>query len=86
MVELREALGRVPTFVACFAVLMVFWAAHNRWNRRAGLEDGKATVLSLAFVLVVMVHVYPLRMAMSSFLSLLTGSRVPNEPGFAKAR
>lgn len=81
--ELREALKRVPTFVACFAVLMMFWAAHNRWSRRTGLEDAKAMLLSLSFVLVVMVYVYPLRMVTSSFLSLMTGGWLPSELGFA---
>jgi uncharacterized membrane protein len=82
--ELREALKRVPTFVACFAVLMMFWAAHNRWSRRTGLEDMRAALLSLAVVLVVMVYVYPLRMVVSSFLSLVTGGWLPNELGFAQ--
>ena len=80
--ELREALKKVPTFVACFAVLMMFWSAHNRWSRRFGLEDAHSTVLSLGFVLVVMVYVYPLRMVISSFLSLLSGGWLPNELGF----
>lgn len=79
--ELREALKKVPTFIACFAVLMLFWAGHNRWSRRVGLEDAKSTVLSLAFVLVVMVYVYPLRMVVSSFLSLVSGGWLPNELG-----
>nr|WP_238345791.1 DUF1211 domain-containing protein [Luteimonas saliphila] len=79
--ELREALKKVPTFAACFAVLMMFWGAHNRWSRRVGLEDAKSTLLSLAFVLVVMVYVYPLRMVSSSFLSLVTGGWLPNELG-----
>lgn len=77
--ELREALRKVPTFAACFAMLMMFWAAHNRWGRRTGLEDARATLLSLAFVLVVMVYVYPLRMVVSSFLSLLTAGWLPGE-------
>ena len=81
--ELREALKKVPTFIACFVVLMAFWAAHNRWSRRFGLEDAKAVVMSLALVLVVMVYVYPLRMVMSSFLSLLSGGWLPNELGFS---
>lgn len=81
--ELREALRRVPTFIACFAVLMMFWAAHNRWSRRFGLDDARSTMLSLAFVLLVMVYVYPLRMVTSSFLSLLTGGWLPSELGFA---
>ena len=84
--ELVDALRKVPTFIACFAALMMFWAAHNRWSRRLGLEDATATVLSLALVLVVMVYVYPLRMVTSSFLSLLTGGWLPSELGFEPRR
>jgi uncharacterized membrane protein len=80
--ELRAALRRVPTFVLCFAMLAMFWAAHNRWSRRFGLEDARAMLLSLAFVLVVLVYVYPLRMVISSFLAMLSGGWLPNELGF----
>lgn len=80
--ELRVALRRVPTFVLCFVMLAMFWAAHNRWSRRFGLEDARAMLLSLAFVLVVLVYVYPLRMVISSFLSMLSGGWLPNELGF----
>ena len=77
--ELREALRRVPTFAFCFVLLAAFWAAHNRWSRRFGLEDARSTVLSLAFVLVILVYVYPLRMVTSSGLHLLTDGWVPSE-------
>ena len=83
--ELREALLRVPTFVLCFAMLALFWAAHNRWSRRFGLDDPRSVVLSLAFVLVVLVYVYPLRMVISSFLALLSGGLLPSELGFDAA-
>jgi len=81
--ELREAMRRVPTFVACFALLALFWSAHGRWSRRFGLDDARSTLLSLAFVLVVLVYVYPLRMVISSFLSLLSGGWLPDELGLA---
>ena len=77
--ELRGALRRVPTFALCFVLLAAFWAAHNRWSRRFGLEDARSTVLSLAFVLVILVYVYPLRMVTSAGLNLLTGGWVPSE-------
>lgn len=79
--ELREAMRRVPAFIACFALLALFWSAHGRWSRRFGLDDARSTVLSLAFVLVVLVYVYPLRMVISSFLSLLSGGWLPDELG-----
>jgi uncharacterized membrane protein len=80
--ELRLALRRVPTFAACFAMLAMFWAAHNRWSRRFGLQDAWSTVMSLALVLVVLVYVYPLRMVVSSFLALVSGGWLPSELGF----
>lgn len=79
MAEVREALRRIPTFIACFVLIALFWAAHNRWSRRCGLVDAHSTVLSLALVLVVLVYVYPLRMVVSQGLSLLTGGWVPSE-------
>lgn len=84
--ELRAALLRVPTFVLCFTMLAMFWAAHNRWSRRFGMDDARSIVLSLAFVLVVLVYVYPLRMVISSFLAMLSGGALPSELGFDPAR
>ena len=77
--ELREALRRTPVFVACFVLIAMFWAAHNRWSRRYGLEDTRSTVLSLAFVLAVLVYVYPLRMVIASGLHVMTGGFVPSD-------
>jgi hypothetical protein len=79
--ELREAMRRVPTFAACFVLLMLFWSGHNRWSRRFGLDDARSIALSLALVLTVMVYVYPLRMVISSGLSIVTGGWVPSELG-----
>ncbi|GAA4859098.1 TMEM175 family protein [Luteimonas vadosa] len=79
--ELRQALMRVPTFIASFALIAMFWNAHHRWSRRFGLHDGWTTLLGLAMVLTVLVYVYPLRMVISSFLSLLSGGWLPSELG-----
>lgn len=81
MAEFRDALRRIPTFALCFVLLAMFWAAHNRWSRRFGLEDLRSTLLSLAFVLVVLVYVYPLRMVIASGLWIATGGWVPSELG-----
>jgi len=83
--ELRSALLKVPAFVVCFVMLAVFWNAHNRWSRRFGMEDRASTVLSLAFLMVVLIWVYPLRMVISSGLSLLSGGLLPSELGIDKA-
>lgn len=84
--ELRDALRRVPTFVACFALIAMFWSSHHRWSRRRVVHDAFDTVLSLALVLVVLVYVYPLRMVISSFLSLLSGGWLPSELGLDATR
>lgn len=83
--ELRDALRKVPSFVVCFVLLAQFWNAHNTWSRRFGLEDRTSTVLSLAFLMVVLIWVYPLRMVISSGLSLLSGGLLPSELGIDKA-
>lgn len=84
--ELYDALRRVPTFVLCFALLMMFWLAHNRWSRRFGLEDAWSTLLSLALVLMVMIYMYPLRMIISGALHLFSGGWVPEELAFTPGR
>jgi len=77
--ELMLALHRVPTFASCFLILMLFWAGHNRWSRRFGLETAGTTVLSLSFVLVVLVWLYPLRMVMAGAFAFMTHGWVPSE-------
>src|SRR5690606_24262030 len=77
--EPSEALRRVPTFMMCFVLLAMFWAAHNRWSRRFGLDDMASTIWSLGLVLVMLVYVYPLRMVVSSGLWLASGGFVPTE-------
>ena len=80
--ELRGALRRTPVFVLCFVLIAMFWSGHNRWSRRFGLEDGWSTVLSMAFVLAVLVYVYPLRMVIASGLHFMTRGFVPADMTF----
>jgi uncharacterized membrane protein len=80
--DLREALRRTPVFVFCFVLIAMFWSGHNRWSRRFGLEDAKSTVLSMAFVLAVLVYVYPLRMVIASGLHFMTRGFVPADMTF----
>lgn len=82
--ELREALRRTPVFVFCFILIAMFWSGHNRWSRRFGLEDARSTVLSMAFVLAVLVYVYPLRMVIASGLHFMTGGFVPADMTFGR--
>ncbi len=79
--ELTVALHRVPTFLACFALIGTYWAAHERFSRRFGLEDRATTLLSMALVAGVLVWVYPLRMVVSSGLWFMSAGWVPTELG-----
>lgn len=79
MEELLLALRRIPAFAASFAVLAVFWIAHNGWSRRYGLDDAPSRLLSLALVLAVLVFVYPLRIVAASLFSAFSGNWFPAE-------
>ena len=76
--ELMEAIRRVPAFLCGFAMLTLYWAAHNRFSRRFGLEDGPVVVLSLALVAVVLVYIFPLRVLMGGMMSFFTGGWAPD--------
>lgn len=72
------ALKAVPSFAACFAMIAMFWAAHARWSRRYGFDDGASTTLSLLLVFVVLVYVYPLRLQFGVFFAWITGGWLPS--------
>lgn len=72
------ALKAVPSFAVCFAMIAMFWAAHARWSRRYGFDDGISTTLSLLLVFVVLVYVYPLRLQFGVFFAWLTGGWLPS--------
>jgi uncharacterized membrane protein len=74
--ELVEALERVPAFAAAFAFMALFWAAHDNWSRRYGLEDRATTLLSLLLVFLVLIYVYPLRMLFESFFAWISLGRL----------
>lgn len=77
--ELSAALHRVPTFLACFTLIALFWWSHERFSRRFGLEDRTTVLLSLALVALALVFIYPLRMVISSGFWFMTGGWVPSE-------
>jgi len=77
--ELYDALRRLPSFLAAFAILAMFWHSHNRFSRNFGLEDSTIVFASMALVAATMFYVYPLRMVMSAALSFFTAGWAPNE-------
>ncbi|MEM9183414.1 MAG: TMEM175 family protein, partial [Pseudomonadota bacterium] len=77
--ELNAALKNIPAFAASFLLIAMFWYAHHKWSRRFGLDDVITVVLSLIFVFVTLVFVFPLRLMASAFLSWITQGWVPFE-------
>ena len=82
---LVAALKAVPSFAACFAMIAMFWAAHARWSRRYGFDDGASTTLSLLLVFVVLVYVYPLRLQFGVFFAWVTNGWLPSPMRIASA-
>jgi uncharacterized membrane protein len=70
--ELLEALKHVPAFAACFLLLTMLWSGHDEWSRRYGIENDRTSWLSLLFVFVMLVWVFPLRMVFSAAFEFFT--------------
>ena len=70
---LIQVIQGFPAFVACFAILMMFWNEHYRFFRRYGLEDRTTRILNYGILLLVLFSVYPLKFLFSSWLSSLFG-------------
>jgi len=66
---LMEAIHGFPAFIACFALLMVFWNAHYRFFRRYGLQDNVTRLLNHAILLMVLFSVYPLKFLFTAWLT-----------------
>lgn len=79
--DLLVALEDVPAFAAAFALIALFWSAHDTWSRRYGLTDQVTTLLSLALVFLVLIYVYPLRMLFESFFTWVTQGRLGDGAG-----
>lgn len=77
--ELAEAMRKVPAFIAGFALVAMFWAAHRRFSRRFGLEDATITLLSLALVATVLIYIFPLRVLISGAMAFFTLGWAPSE-------
>lgn len=79
--DLVAALERIPAFAAAFALIAIFWSAHDTWSRRYGLADRATTVLSLVLVFLVLIYVYPLRMLFESFFTWASAGRLGDGAG-----
>ncbi|MEM7754289.1 MAG: TMEM175 family protein [Planctomycetota bacterium] len=71
----------IPAFVASLALLLLFWHGHVRMSRRYGLDDGATSLLSCAFIAVMLVYVYPLKYMIGTFFEFYIPAL--RAPGFA---
>ncbi len=77
--ELIAAFKAIPSFAASFAMVVMFWYAHNVWSKRYGLDDGVSIWLSLMLVFLVLVYVFPLRIVFASGFNWMSGGWLPSE-------
>ncbi len=77
--DLILALKGVPAFAASFALITGLWWSHRTWSCRYGLEDSMTTLISLIFVFVMLIYVYPLKMVFSAFAGWASGGWLPTE-------
>ena len=75
--EFVDALKKIPSFLACFTQLMLFWWGHHIWSRRYGLEDNWSMFWSLTLIATVLIYIYPLRVTFGAFFAYATGGVLP---------
>lgn len=76
--QLVDALKDAPAFAASFAILLLFWRAHQTWSDRYGLEDLPSVLLTFALILIVMIYVYPLKIMFSAAFSAFSNGWLPS--------
>jgi uncharacterized membrane protein len=76
--ELIRALKDVPAFAASFAILLLYWRAHQNWSQRYGLEDLPSVLLTFTLILTVMVYVYPLKIMFGAAFQFISDGWLPS--------
>jgi hypothetical protein len=75
---LIEVLKGTPAFAASFALLLLYWRAHQTWSQRYGLEDLPSVLLTFSLVLVIMVYVYPLKIMFGAAFHSISDGWLPS--------
>jgi uncharacterized membrane protein len=77
LADMRGMFLSAPSYVASFALIVMFWLSYRDLGRLWPLRDGWSTALSLGVVFVVLLYVFPLRLMMESALHSLSGGLLP---------
>lgn len=75
---LLEALKGAPAFAASFALLLLYWRAHQNWSQRYGLEDLPSVLLTFTMVMVIMLYVYPLKIMFGAAFHFISDGWLPS--------
>ncbi|MDC8012710.1 TMEM175 family protein [Tahibacter soli] len=75
--KLVNALKSLPTFAASFLLIALFWAGHDTWSRRYGLDDRRSRALGFLLIFLMLVYVYPLKMLFGSFFAWISAGALP---------
>lgn len=77
--DMFDLLRGIPAFLFSLAMLLLFWNGHVDLSRRYGLDDGPTTFLSIVFIAVMLIYVYPLKfMATAAFAYYFPPLRTAN--------
>ena len=76
--ELVETLKGAPAFIASFALLVLYWRAHQVWSHQYGLEDLPSVLLTAALVCLVLIYVYPMKILFSFAFGSMSGGWFPH--------
>ena len=76
--ELIEALKGAPAFIVSFAMLLLYWRAHQNWSERYGLDDLPSVLLTAALIVVVMIYVYPLKIMFGAAMNVVSAGWLPS--------
>ena len=74
---LVETLKGAPAFIASFALLVLYWRAHQVWSHQYGLEDLSSVLLTAALVCLVLIYVYPMKILFSFAFGSISGGWFP---------
>ncbi|WGM30371.1 TMEM175 family protein [Brevundimonas sp. NIBR11] len=77
LVEMRTMFLSAPSYLASFALIVMFWLSYRDLGRLWPHRDGFSTALSLGVVFVVLLYVFPLRLMMASALHAMSGGALP---------
>lgn len=75
--EMRAMFASAPSYLASFALIVMFWLSYRDLGRLWPHRDGLSTALSLGVVFVVLLYVFPLRLMMESALHAMSGGFLP---------